>query len=120
MAQALRTWVRKRSRSSLRPHGGSTADRRPHGRDQRAGYEVVRGQFVRESLEVVVGRIDVGVRQRQEQVDAVELCPIYFGRRGEAQHGVEIDRRLGAGAFADDARPHRVVKGGRLVLRECS
>ena len=54
MAQALRTWVRKASAFLLGSHGGPAAERRPHRRDQRAGYEVVRSQFFRESLEIVV------------------------------------------------------------------
>ena len=71
-------------------------------------------------LQVVVGGIDVGVRQRQEQIDAVELCSVHLGRCGEVEHGIEIDRRLGVGTFADDARPHRVVERGVLVCGRCA
>ena len=38
----------------LGSHGGPAAGRRPHRRDQRAGYKVARSQFFRESLEIVV------------------------------------------------------------------
>src|SRR5438105_2378885 len=36
---------------------------------------------------------------------------------GAAQHGVEVNERLGVRAFPDNARPHRVVKGRGLMFR---
>ena len=31
------------------------------------------GKFLRQPLQIVVGRIDIGMRQRQKQIDAIEL-----------------------------------------------
>jgi len=63
-------------------------------------------------LQVVIGRIDVGVGQTQEQIDTVELDTIHLGGGGQVQHGVEVDGRLGVGALADQARPHRIMQRG--------
>ena len=116
IAQALRTCVRNFLRSSSLPiaepppvggHTGATSE--PTTRSLRA-------DLVGEPLEVVVGRVDADVRIEQEQVDAVELDAVDLRVRGQVEHRVEIDRRLGVrAAFADEARPHRVVKGGIFV-----
>jgi hypothetical protein len=55
------------------------------------------------------------VRVEEEQVDAVELDAVHVGRRREAQHGVQIDWRLGVGAFADQAGPGGVVEFGVVI-----
>ena len=53
----------------------------------------------------------------EEDVDAVEFDAVDAGLGGQVEHGVEVDRRLGAGAaLADEAGPHGVVKLGVVVL----
>src|SRR5690606_9968111 len=57
---------------------------------------------------------DVGVVEKQ--VHAVEPGAVHLRLRGEIQHRVEVDGRLGAGtALADETRPHRVVKLRKLI-----
>src|SRR5689334_6198859 len=53
--------------------------------------------------------------QRKEQVYSVELYTIDFGAGSEFQHCVQIDRRLGVRTFADESRPHRIVKSRRTM-----
>src|SRR4029079_16614177 len=62
--------------------------------------------------EIVVGRVDAGVRIAQEEIDTVEPRPVRELRlRRQVEHRVEIDRRLGAGpALADQSGPHGVVE----------
>jgi hypothetical protein len=37
----------------------------------------------------------------EKKIDPVELNTIDFGRNGEVEHRIEVDRRLRVGAFAD-------------------
>ena len=76
------------------PRVGTTANSGPQVWNQRSGNKFVHGQFVGEAPQVFVCRINIGVGQRQEQVDPVEPCPIHLRCRCEAKHGVEVDRRL--------------------------
>ncbi len=83
---------------------------RHHGAD----LQLVRRCLVCQLLDRIVasdGRVDVDVRQIQEQVEAVELQAIDFGRRRQVEHRVEVDRRLVArAALADNARPRRIME----------
>jgi hypothetical protein len=65
-------------------HGRAAAGRRPDGRDNRADVEVARLRFVRQLLDRIVafdGRIDIDVRQVQEEIEPVELDAVDLGRR---------------------------------------
>ena len=57
-----------------------------------------------------------GGEQIQKQINALELLPIHFRLSGQLEHFVERNKGLGTRrAFADQARPHRVVKFRELV-----
>ena len=62
-------------------HGGAAAGGRPDGRDQRSGAQSFGGELLGEAGEIVVGGIDIGVRQGEEEIDAIEAHAIDFGRR---------------------------------------
>ena len=111
MRQAFSTWVRKRAAFGVVAHGGAAAGRRPDGRDQGSGAQSLGGKLVGEASEVVVGRIDVGVGQGEEEVDAIEAHAIHPGGGGEIEHGIEVDGRFRIGTFSDESRPHGVVEG---------
>ena len=49
------------------------------------------------------------MRVEEEEVHAVELDAVDLGRGGQIEHGIQVDGRLGIGAFADQAGPHGVV-----------
>ena len=83
MRQAFRTWVRKRAALGLVAHGRAAAGGRPDGRDQRSGAQSFGGELVGQAGEIVIGGIDIGVRQGEEQIDAVEAYAIHFGGGGE-------------------------------------
>ena len=53
--------------------------------------------------------------ETQEQIDALELHAADVGGRGQIQHRLEIDRRLGVRSLADESWPHGVVKCGVFV-----
>ena len=88
---------------------------RPHRGHQRTGAQIPRGEFIGEACEIVIGGIDIGVRQREEEIGALETNAIHGGGGGEVEHCVKIDRRLGIGTFADEAGPHGIVEGGKSV-----
>ena len=67
-------------------------------------------------FKIVVRGVDVDVRIEQEQIDAVELDAVDFGRGRQVEHRVEIDRRLGIRALADHSRPGGVVKFGKVFM----
>lgn len=74
--------------------GGSVE---PHRGDDGADDETLRLDLVGEGLDAVVGDIDIGVRVVEEEIDAIEFHAADIGFRGEIEHGVEADERLGAG-----------------------
>ena len=96
-------------------HGRSAAGRRPNRRHQRADASPSDAHFVGEARQIVVAGIDADMRIEQKQVDAVESRAVRLGGGGEAQHGVEIDGRLGIGAFAHQSGPHGVVDTRKVV-----
>ena len=98
------------------PHGRAAAGRRPHRRDERADDEMLRADLVGEPFQIVVGRVDADVRVEEKQIDAVELDAVHFGRRRHVEHRVEVDRRLGIRALADQPGPHGVMDSGVFVL----
>ena len=115
MRQPLRTCVRNCSRAASSPIaepppvGGQTgATTEPMTRPRDAN-------FLGQLFELLVGRVDADVRIEQKQIDAVELLAVDLGRGRQVEHRIEIDRRLAAVAFADDAGPGRVVKFGKVV-----
>ncbi len=115
MRQPLRTCVEE-----LRPfvglaHRRAAAGRRPDRRDDGADLQVPRADLVGQPVEFVVAGVDIDVRREEEQIDAVEADALDFGVGRQVEHRIEVDRRLRAGAFADDARPGGVVKFGEVV-----
>ena len=96
-------------------HGGTAAGWGPDRCNQGPGIQVSRRELLGQDLQVVVGGIDVGVRQAQEQVHSVELHAVHVRGGGQVQHGVEIDGRLGIRSFADQAGPHGGVQCGEFV-----
>ena len=89
----------------------------PVGGQTGATSEPARRPFERELVgqarQVVVGGIDIGVRQRKEEIDAIEAHAIHLGGGGQVEHGIEIDGRFGIGTFADQPGPHGVMQGGK-------
>ena len=96
-------------------HRRAAAGGRPHGRDDRADHQPVRANLFRQLFQLLVGRIDADVRIEQKQIDAVEPLAVDLGRGRQIEHRIELDRRLAALAFADDAGPRGVVKFGKVV-----
>ena len=96
-------------------HRRAAAGRGPDRRNQRSGTQAFAGDFFSQARQIVVGRIDIGVRQGEEQIDAVEPHAVHLRGLGQVQHGIEIDRRLGVRPFADQSRPHGIVKSGRRM-----
>ncbi len=74
-----------------------------------------RTDLVGQTLQIVIGRIDLDVRREQEQIDAVEFRAVDLGGRRQVEHRVEADGRFGIGSFSDDSRPGRVVKFRELI-----
>jgi len=57
------------------------------------------------------------MRRHDEEVDAIEFLPVHFGLGRQLEERIERDDRLGTGrAFADDSRPHGIVKFGVVVF----
>ena len=96
-------------------HRGPAAGRRPDGSDHGADDQTLGAELVGDAFEVIVGGVDVDVRVEQEQVHAIKLDAIHARLGGELDHRVEIDRRLGVGAFADEPGPGGVVELGIVV-----
>ncbi len=71
--------------------------------------------FVGQGFELIVRRVDADMRLEEEQVDAVEAHALDFGVGRQIEHRIQIDGRLSARPFADDARPCGVVKFGVIV-----
>jgi hypothetical protein len=57
------------------------------------------------------------MRVEEEQIHAIEPRAVHLGGGGQAQHGVQIDGRLGIRAFAHQAGPHGVVDAGKVRVR---
>ena len=93
---AFRTWVRKLRAALRRAHRGAAAGGAHTGATSEP-HQVAARKLVRQPLQIVVGRIDVGVRREQEQIDAVELYAVHLGGGSQVEHRVEIDRRLESG-----------------------
>ena len=96
-------------------HSGTAAGGRPDRRHQRAGAQTFLRERLRQLGQIVVCRIDIGVRQGEEEIDAIELDPIHFSGGGQVQHCFQIDVRFGIGPFSYQAGPHRVVDGGSAM-----
>lgn len=78
--------------------------------NHRTDLQAVAADLVGQSLDPIGIEVDVYVRLIEEKVDAVEADPIDGGRRGEAEHRIQINRGLGIGAFAHQAGPHGIVQ----------
>ena len=102
-----------------RAHRAVADGARPHGRDERADGEVLRGDLVGHLADVGVARVGIEVGVEEEEVDAVELLAVDLGVRRELKHAVERDRGMvGAGLLADESGPHGVVQFHRVLLRK--
>ena len=97
------------------PHRRATVGRRPNRRRDRSDDQVAFLRLVDQLLDVVVRAVDVEMGSEQEQVIALELDAVDFGRGRQVEHGVEIDGGFGIGPLADNARPGRVVQLGKIV-----
>ena len=98
----------------LVPHRRIADRAGPNRRDQRADGEAVSLNQVGDLPQVGVAGLGVGVRQKEEVVDPVELLAVHLGAGGQFEHPFETDRRLLARpiSFADQPGPHGVVKFG--------
>ena len=81
----------------------------PNRGDQGARHQIPAAQFIGQNLQVVVGRIDIGVRQAQEEVNAFKFDTVHFSRNRQVQHRVQFDRRFRVRTLANQAGPHRVM-----------
>src|SRR5581483_11308426 len=66
-------------------HRGAPAGWAPDWRDERADDQAARGDLVGKFFQIVVGGINVGVRQREENVHAVELLAVHFRGGGQVE-----------------------------------
>ena len=115
MRQPLRTCVEELRLLVGVAHRRAAAGRSPDGRDDRADLQVPRPGLVGQLADLIVAGIDVDVRGVEEEVEAVEADALELGVGREVEHRIQVDRRLGPGAFADHARPGGVVKLGVVV-----
>ena len=98
------------------PHRRAAAGRRPNRRHDRADRPGCAAWPCRPAVSVRRPRQSMSTcGANREQIDAVELDAVDFGRGRQVEHRVQIDRRLGVGPFADDARPGRIVELGEIV-----
>ncbi len=42
-------------------------------------------------FQLIIGRVDAGVGQRKNKIDAIEAHAVHFGMRGQIQHGFEFN-----------------------------
>ena len=96
-------------------HRRTAADGRPDRRHQRADGQTLRSDRIGEAPDVVVARVDAGVRVGEEEVDAVELDAVDARRRRQIEQRRQADRRFRVAALADHARPHRIVQFRPIV-----
>jgi hypothetical protein len=101
----------------LGTHGRAAAGRSPNRGNERAHHEATPGDAAGKSLKIVIGGIDAGVRQGQEQIDTVEADAIHLRPGSQIEHGLERDKRFRVRPFANEAGPHRVVDRRAPVLR---
>ena len=99
----------------LASHGQAAARARINGRDDRADLEVPLAGLVGQAFDFLVAPVDVEVRVIEEDVEAVEARAVALGGGGQVEHGVQVDGRLAALAFAHQARPGGVVELGIVV-----
>ena len=97
------------------PHCRAAADRRPHRRNNRTDFQILRRNLVGKPFDLVLRGVDAGVRFGKEKVHAFKLDAANIRRRGQIQHFVETDRRLQVRPLADEARPHCVVQLRKIV-----
>ena len=89
----------------------------PDRRDGRTDFQIVLLHLFGKRLDLVIGRIDGGVRVDQKNIDAIKLHAIDLGVDSQRNHRVEINRRLRVRTLADQTRPHGVVKFRKIGLR---
>ena len=88
----------------------------PHGGDDGTDDEALGLDLGGEGFDTVLGDIDIGVRIVEEEIDAIEFHAADIGFRGEIEHGVEADERLGpGGAFADETGPGCVMEFREVI-----
>jgi hypothetical protein len=88
----------------------------PVGGQTGATSQPASGYVVRQTLQIVIGGVDAGVGQGQEQVHAIEADSVYLGLSGQVEHGFEGNERFGVWTLAYEARPHGVVDCRVLML----
>jgi hypothetical protein len=89
----------------------------PDRRDNRADAETVPLNKVGDFLQFVVAGVRIGVRQEKEVVNPVELLAVHLRAGGQFEHPFETDWWFLARfiSFADQSRPHGVVKSGEGI-----
>ena len=91
-------------------HRRPAARRCPYRRHERSDDEAACANAIGETLQRVAVGIDVDVRIEQKQIDAFEADAVDVCGGRQIEHRVQIDRRFRVGAFADEPRPHGVMK----------
>ena len=100
-----------------RSHRRAASHRRPHRRNDRSYRKSEARDLVSQALDVVLRRIDRGMRIGKKKVDPFELGAACAGGGGQLEHGVEVDRRLRIRALAHESRPHGVMQFRVIVAR---
>src|SRR5262249_60832327 len=72
--------------------------------------QALTGELIGKPRQVVIGRIDIRVRQREKQIHSLEPGTVYTGGGSEFDHGVQIDGRLRIGPLSHEAWPHGIVQ----------
>ena len=96
----------------LAAHGRAT----PDGGHQRADVQVQGTHFIGQALDAVICFVDIEMRFKQSDINAIEFHAICFCIGGEVDECVQIDRRFRIGSFAHDAGPGCIVQFGIVVL----
>ena len=98
-------------------HGRTASGGRPDRRDHRTDHEPSGGHPGGQFFQIVIARINVDMRIEKKNVHAVKFDAVHFGSGSQIEHRVEVDERFGPGAaFANQPRPHGVVKPGIIVV----
>src|ERR1700677_4103871 len=100
----------------LGTHGRAAASRWPHRGNHRADHKITLRNTVDKLLQLVIGGVNAGVRQRQKQIDSIETDAIDLSLRSQVQHGFKVDEWFRVRSLAYQAWPHGVVNCRVFVL----
>ena len=96
----------------IRAHGGISNRTRPYRGNERTDIETLPGNQIRDPLKLILTCFRIGMREKKEIVDAIELSTVHLGSSREIEHVLKIYIRFVSTltGFANETRPHCIVK----------